>query len=510
MAKKEKVVTPFKVGLLVAAAFAAFMAFLQIVSTRGLGRADSYEVWALFDDVLGLEEKSPVQIAGIDIGRIKSIELFQGKAKVTLEIDAGVDLYEDAAIEKVSISLLGDYKLAVEPGTDTLPKLEDGGQIKNVISLSSVDAVVAEVREMSKAMRKMVAGTEDQPSPLEQIVNDVQGSAAAARKVLEVVSEDIGENTAKLDRILANIESFTSDLSSISRGRERDVEAIMKDTRAIAASLRVTAENIETLIAGQDEDELKESVKSLRQTLDTMNRSMERLASITKKIDEGEGTVGGLINDPTVHEELKEAAEGVNRVVGGLSRLQTWVNLRSEFQFRTGAAKNYVGFTLKPKEDKYYIFEVVDDPRGISDTEIIDVESTSPELGRDFQYRERRTTTKDKLTFSLLFGKRFYFLGLRFGIIEGTGGVGADLHFLDDRLEFYLDVNRFGEEERYPRLKGLALVEVIPNIYVAAGVDDFINFGTIDYFVGAGVRFNDEDLLTILTVSGGGALAGGN
>lgn len=509
MAKAEKVLTPFKVGLLVVGAFAAFMVFLQIVSTRGLGRADSYEVWALFDDVLGLEEKSPVQIAGIDIGRIKSIELSHGKAKVTLEIDGEVDLYEDAAIEKVSISLLGDYKLAVEPGTSTLARLDDGGQIKKVISLSSVDAVVAEVREMSKAMRRMVAGSENEPAPLERIVLDVQGSAAAARKVLEVVSEDIGENTAKLDRILANIESFTSDLSTISRDRDRDVEAIMKDTRAIAASLRVTAESIENLIAGQDEGELKESVKSLRQTLDTMNQSIERLASISGKIDDGEGTVGALINDSTVHEQIVEAAEGVNRFVGGLSRLQTWVNLRTEFQFRTGAAKNYVQFTLKPKEDKYYIFEVVDDPRGISETEIVDVETTSPELGRDFKYRERRTTTKDKLTFSLLFAKRFYFLGLRFGIIEGTGGIGADLHFLDDRLEFYFDLNRFGEEERLPRLKGLALVEVIPNIYLHAGVDDAMNLGTIDYFVGAGVRFNDEDLLTILTV-GGGALAGGN
>src|SRR5688572_21724289 len=144
-AAQSKFFTPFKVGLLVVISAAAFVAFLQIVSTRQLSSSDSYEVWALFDDVLGLEKQSPVQIAGIDIGRIRTVELHQGKAKLILEIDGDVDLYEDASIEKVSISLLGDYKLSVEPGSSSKRKLKDGDEIKNVVSLSSVDAIVAEV-----------------------------------------------------------------------------------------------------------------------------------------------------------------------------------------------------------------------------------------------------------------------------------------------------------------------------------------------------------------------------
>jgi phospholipid/cholesterol/gamma-HCH transport system substrate-binding protein len=210
---KGTFVTPFKVGLLVVVSILAFVVFLQIVSTRSLSRTGSYMVYGLFDDVLGLEIKSPVQIAGIDIGRIEKVELYQGKAKVYLEIDGAVDLYEDAAIEKVSISLLGDYKLAVEPGTSTKRKLVDGDQIVNVKSLSDVDAIVAEVRSMSEAMKKMIAGTPENPAPLERIVADVQGSAAAARMVLEEVSKNIGENSQKLDHILST--SPTSNASPL-------------------------------------------------------------------------------------------------------------------------------------------------------------------------------------------------------------------------------------------------------------------------------------------------------
>ena len=116
MSGPQNLISPLKVGILVLASALSFGAFLQIISTRGYDASNSYEVHAIFDDVLGLEKKSPVQIAGIDIGRIKDVELYKGRAKVTMIIQGEVELYEDAAVEKVAISLLGDFKLSVEPG----------------------------------------------------------------------------------------------------------------------------------------------------------------------------------------------------------------------------------------------------------------------------------------------------------------------------------------------------------------------------------------------------------
>ncbi|MBI4819008.1 MAG: MCE family protein [Deltaproteobacteria bacterium] len=498
----SKWMTPTKVGVLLVLAGVAFAGFLQLLSTRGLERGEGYRVFALFDDVLGLEKRSPVQIAGIDIGHIERVELFQGKAKVTLYIDEGIALFEDAKIEKIAISLLGDYKLSVEPGTERLRKLKDGDEIKHVISRAATDQIIDEVKEISRSIGKLVKGTAEDPAPLERIVRDVEGSAAAARQVLEVVAKDIDQNTGQLERILENVERFTRDLSQISEGREQDIAAILKDTREIAASLKRTSKNVEQIIAGQDEEEITETVKSLRQTLDSTNEAVERLASVARKVDEGEGTVGALVNDRSIHDGVEDAVDGVNSVLGGITRLKTWVNLRSEFQFRAGATKNYVQFALVPSEDSYYLFEAVDDPRGVRTIVVEDVETTSPEPGRDFVYRERRTTTKEGLKFSLAFAKRFSWLGLRFGIIEGTGGVGADAHFLEDRVQLWVDANQFASESRNPRIKVLAQLDVVPHLYVHGGIDDFLNPGTLDYFLGAGVRFKDDDLKALMFAVG--------
>ena len=501
----DRAFTPFRVGLLVAGAFVAFIAFLQIVSTRNISRPNDFQLNALFDDVLGLEEKSPVQIAGIDVGRIVDIQLEGGKARVTVELRSGIEVYPDASLEKVAISLLGDYKLALEPGSPSSgPRLKDGDAIGRVKSMSNVDQIISEIRTMSESLREMIAGQPGQPAPLQRIVNDVEGTAAAARAVMEEVSGSIGANAERLDRIVENIEAFTTDISTLSTGRENDVNAIMANTRELTASLRVTAASIERMVAGQSESGIDESVKTLQKSVDALNRSLESIASITNKIDEGEGTVGRLINDDSIAENIEETTEGLNSLVGGIASLQTWVNLRSEFQFRTGALKNYVQFALQPRSDKMYIFEVVDDPRGVQNVVIEDVQTTSPEPGRAFSYRERRTTTTNALKFSLMFFRRYYWLGLRFGVIESTGGIGANLYFLDDKLEILADMNRFGEEARLPRLKALALFEPIDHIYLHGGVDDALNSGTVDFFLGLGVRFNDDDLKTLLAVGGAG------
>ncbi len=117
------VLTPVRVGVFVVATAVAFAAFLQIVSTRGMDVRESYVVHAHFDDVLGLEKKSPVQIAGIDIGAIEAITLDEGRAKLTLRIRKDVQLYEDARLSKVAVSLLGDYKLTINPNTTTQPPI---------------------------------------------------------------------------------------------------------------------------------------------------------------------------------------------------------------------------------------------------------------------------------------------------------------------------------------------------------------------------------------------------
>src|SRR5207253_11313141 len=133
--------TPIRVGLVVAAAAAAFGIGLWLIGADLSGRNRTYAVYAIFDDATGLGVRSRVQIAGIPVGQVDRVELDQrlAKAKVWLRIKKDFILHRDATITKRSESILGDFLLDLTPGSAGEPPLKDGDEIRNVVRQPSMN-----------------------------------------------------------------------------------------------------------------------------------------------------------------------------------------------------------------------------------------------------------------------------------------------------------------------------------------------------------------------------------
>jgi phospholipid/cholesterol/gamma-HCH transport system substrate-binding protein len=185
----------------------------------------------------------------------------------------------------------------------------------------------------------------------------------------------------------------------------------------------------------------------------------------------------------------------VGDLVGSLTRFQTIVGLRADYNFVSNTIKNYVELRIQPSEDKYYEIDVINDPRGFTSFQQVDVDTTDPT--RPAHYREVRTTTTNAFRFGLQFAKRIGPFTGRFGIIESTGGIGLDMHLLKDRFEIRQDLFGFGEELK-PRWRVALWYEFIQRLWMIAGVDEIINRDRRDYFVGLSLRFNDQDLKALL------------
>ncbi|MBU1429427.1 MCE family protein, partial [Myxococcota bacterium] len=282
----------------------------------------------------------------------------------------------------------------------------------------------------------------------------------------------------------------------------QDADKVMKDARTVAEGARVIVEDVRHVVGanepGGKERGIKHAVENLEGALAKLDDTLESTRSITQKIDKGEGTIGKLINDDKLINSVNELVDETGGFVKQVTRLQTIVGIRSEFYLAQGALKNYVGVKLQPKKDKYYLFEVVDDPRGRT-TFVQKVTQTS-DSSEDPVIREQQTITEDRFRLSLQFAKRFFFFTGRIGIIEGTGGLGADLHFLDDNLQISSDIFAFDENVN-PRIKIWANYTFFNHLYAAAGVDEIWNDELTDFFVGVGLQFNDEDLKAILTTA---------
>jgi phospholipid/cholesterol/gamma-HCH transport system substrate-binding protein len=227
--------------------------------------------------------------------------------------------------------------------------------------------------------------------------------------------------------------------------------------------------------------------------------TVSNVQDITRKINEGEGTIGRLVNDDALIRDVEEIVDDAGDFVDRITRLRAQVGLRSEYNFRASSLKTYVSLRLIPKEDKFYLIEVVDDPRGR--TRFVDRTTLTNDPLQPPVLRETIAETTSDLKFSFQFGKQWHFMTGRFGIIESTGGVGLDAEFLDDTLKLSLDVFDF-QADTWPRLKWLFSWEFVQHVYVAAGVDDIVNEVGRDYFLGLGVTFTDDDLKSLLTIGG--------
>ena len=188
-----------------------------------------------------------------------------------------------------------------------------------------------------------------------------------------------------------------------------------------------------------------------------------------------------------------------------MRRLQTIVGLRSDYNFLANTIKSYVELRLQPREDKYYVIELINDPRGKTSFTQTDTDTTNP--NEPAHYRTVTTTTTDAFRFTIQFARRMGPFTGRFGIKESTGGVGLDTHLLSNRFEIVQDLFGFGEEIK-PRYRLYVGYEFIHRLWLLGGVDHIFLPNRRDYFLGLQLRFTDEDLKTILPFTGGAAAAG--
>ena len=93
---------------------------LKAANLGSVGGGDSYMLQANFDNIGGLKPRAPVRVAGVTVGRVKSIALDPKdfKGVVTLDIDKRYAFPKDTAAKILTAGLLGDQYVGLEPGGD--------------------------------------------------------------------------------------------------------------------------------------------------------------------------------------------------------------------------------------------------------------------------------------------------------------------------------------------------------------------------------------------------------
>jgi phospholipid/cholesterol/gamma-HCH transport system substrate-binding protein len=484
-----------RVGLFMLIALFVLGVFIIKIEEIPLGaRGGRERVQAVFPSVAGLDEKSPVRIAGVRVGIVEKIELEGDRALVTLAIERNVVLHEGARAEVTSLGMLGDKYVELFPGDLAAPRLKRGTVLSGTSpigfdeALKNANDILGDVKAVTASLRQSMGGPQGEQR-IEQILENVRELTASIRDLVKA-------NRSNVDATMANVRSFSESLKTeLPRFADKlvaladDIDNLVKENRG----------NVDASLAN-----VKELTAQLRVSADNLNR-------ITGRIAAGQGSVGKLVNDETtvnnLNSALKSVEGGADALKNTIGRAERWhldVNLRSEALPDLNQSRNSrsaVGFDLHTSPRRFFRIEFVDSPF----PRVYNTTRTTTTIypdGNSQTVTEDVTKTSETNTFNAQVGYDFPYFTLRGGLFESTGGVGIDKMVLRNKLRLTLEAYDFNRSEKPPHLRLEGRYFLTRNIFAFAGWDDPTFSQRRSILLGGGVTWGDEDLKYLLGTIG--------
>lgn len=344
------------IGLTVVVALLIFMVAILVVGKETRLFVEKVTYRTNFRDASGLRVGSPVTMSGVRVGTVSRIVLPTDPSSRGIEVFVRVDkayaprVRQDTTTSLVMLQLVANEKsVDLKPGDSSTPEIADGGFVpsneptafleQGRSIANTLEGVTRDISEILSAMRKGEGllgkaivdpefgqeGLETMQAALEGLRNllarvnrgeGLIGKLVADQPFSDQVAGDLRRATSGLAAVAERIEKGEGLIGRLSTGDEG--EALLGDLRRLSEAMVGVANSLEAGkgLAGKllSDEELASRVAG------NLDETMANLAAITRKINEGQGTLGLLVNDPSLHDDVQETLTGVRE-----SRIASWL-----------------------------------------------------------------------------------------------------------------------------------------------------------------------------------------
>lgn len=312
---------------------------------------EQQEVVATFREVGLLAEGSPVKYRGVRVGRVEEIALAPGGVYVTMSVQPDLDLPPDAAVVLSAESFFGDWQAALvsqesfpeeEFTVAAQPGVLPGTALPDITQLTAVAARIAGDLEILSD-RVQIAFTEETAVKIRETVDNVQEASEQLSGFLDQQTTAYAQVSQNVVAASANFEQASAGASQIvgqvnTTLREGEVQQILANARQASENLRVLSEQLngaasgvpglmaraDTTLAsfGRTADAagavvqaLEPQVQQLGPTLVQAQQALATMNRVLAELEDGDGTIDRLLQDPAVYEELQRSIVTLRRLL---------------------------------------------------------------------------------------------------------------------------------------------------------------------------------------------------
>lgn len=473
------------------------------------------EVYELqLDESFGLQPDASVLINGVSVGRVEELDLAKegNEVKAVMRIKPEyVHRITNGTTAEVDIPpLLGSTSIKLFPGPQSAGQLEPGSSIHAVIPEGIVNRISALMEEINKDPERNVAVYLNNLLQKSDILMD---EMIKTMQRLPPILDKTSEIMTAVEPSIKNIEETTGELPAMLE----EMRAVLKNANLITNDIKQISGSV-TDVSELSKDSIKELTKlqeKLAVLFDNLNDMTANVSSITKKVDQGEGTVGKLINDdslynaadhveqivgkvnagngtlgklindPALYDSSVEAIEKAGDLVESISGTKTYVGAKTAYSGSQETLTTKITLKVAPRPTRYFLVGAAIISPSENGPITYDPES-SVQLGPIVQVAQR------------LYDKK---VTVRGGFIEGKIGAGVDLR-LTRNTWFTFEMRDVFAEKKYDenQTQGLARAKLsyyFKNFFfVEGGVDNI--FHEPSYTLGGGVEYLDEDIMKLV------------
>ncbi|GAA4281813.1 MlaD family protein [Gaetbulibacter aestuarii] len=308
-----KISKEVKTSVLVIAGIVLFIFGFNYLKGKNLLNS-SRTYYTVYDNVEGLESSTPITINGLRVGKVISIGFKgDGSAHLLVEftVDSDFEFSKNSKAELYETGLIGGKAIAVVPAFDGAPKAESGATLEGTIKPGLSELVNQRLTPLQEKVEKVTTSVntaftnlndvfdEEAKAKMRKSIEDLDGVLISFKRTSDNLNNMLGDKESNLNKSLANVEHLSSNLSKVS---DSLAQANLKST---INDLQSTLNNLNTMIAG---------------------------------INEGNGTMGKLMNDDSLYDNLEGATRQLEELLQDLK-----LN-----------PKRYVHFSVFGKKAKQY------------------------------------------------------------------------------------------------------------------------------------------------------------
>jgi phospholipid/cholesterol/gamma-HCH transport system substrate-binding protein len=296
-----------------------------------------YRLIGRFARVDGLQKDDSVTLAGVDVGKVEDMKVVDGQVEVVMLIDKDAVIRQDSIARIESESLLGGKYVGITTGSPDAPILQDGDSVETR-EATDIAAMLQNISELAGDIRVAVGNFNANQEKLASQIDDILGeNRENIRKTVASLSRIVTNNEDAIRETIENLrvagpqlkeaaESVNSIAKKIESGEGTigklvQDDSLYNDMKELSSNLKEASATV-TRVVGANEENIRETMASLREATPKLEASMERIDRLTEKIENGEGTLGKLVQDDTLYKEAtrmfkesRHAAEDVREQV---------------------------------------------------------------------------------------------------------------------------------------------------------------------------------------------------